>query len=863
MRRHNRPSCGPRLATAVFAVLVCAPKAQVRFAEHDGSHFASAQPWGTPTLNAVAFGDLDGDGDRDLACAVNLGTACVCFNDHGGSFRRIVTLPAAASYGARSVALADVDRDGDLDAFFGGGGTVYGNPRPSLLYRNDGRGGFTLSPTVPAAFVDAISATFADLDGDADSDLVLGVGYLGQDTLLWRNDGSGAFADHTTSMLPGLPSLSVRPADVDGDGDVDLLATSSLGNGWLRNDGTGVFVLAGSWLPIGSSVGVGLHAADFDRDGDVDVLDHSGVHLNNGAGRFTRTGSLTLPATGNGQPSHVVADFDHDGRLDIVFVNGDLVPFMLRDTGGFVFANVSTTWFAAHALRDRTIDYTFTFAAAADVDSDGDRDLITGGVEGRGTSSTTVGIPPALFVNTRTTLIDATRPAFPFLQSTATQYDTATWGDIDGDGDLDLALDGLWRQDSAGCFGLASPISGDGASRFADVDGDGDLDWLRLAGTFGGGQPQLGLNDGTGSFTDATSTHLPVAGTSGGSLAFGDVDRDGDQDVVIGARRWPFMGDGETPVKLWRNDGTGRFTDRAVQMPATAVVPLWIELADLDGDGDLDLIGTLGHHYVPPPLGLLLYLNDGAGTFADVTATNLPQPPLWNTVHACLRDPDGDGDLDLMLSGVTMRNDGVARFTATPGPQHVAVADFDEDGRLDVVSDTGYGLQVNGQQIPWGWDAYHAGAPCDVDGDGDLDLIVRCLIGPRYEWSTARAGVLYNLHRDLRTVGLPRVGQTWALEARAAGNGTRPTVAYVVGGVARLTRPITFPGFGRWWLDPAVLLPLGFATVANADATATLAFTIPAEPALVGLELSVQALFVPVGNEAAARFSAAVTHAIF
>ena len=81
-------------------------------------------------------------------------------------------------------------------------------------------------------------------------------------------------------------------------------------------------------------------------------------------------------------------------------------------------------------------------------------------------------------------------------------------------------------------------------------------------------------------------------------------------------------------------------------------------------------------------------------------------------------------------------------------------------------------------------------------------------------------------------------------------------------GFARLAQPLAVAGFGHWRLDPASMVALGFRSVANADTAAELSVSIPGTMALAGFELSTQALFVPIGDETSARFSAAVTHAI-
>src|SRR5690606_29221627 len=143
-----------------------------------------------------------------------------------------------------------------------------------------------------------------------------------------------------------------------------------------------------------------------------------------------------------------------------------------------------------------------------------------------------------------------------------------------------------------------------------DVDADGDLDCVFA----NYGQDRLYLNDGTGQFSDVTAAGLPADTTSTWAVALGDVDGDGDLDLVSGVD-----GGGAVPdERLYLNDGRGSFVDATrPRMPGTAVGRIVaLELGDVDGDGDLDLV--LGNY------GSLLYRNDGSGTFADVTAAQLP-----------------------------------------------------------------------------------------------------------------------------------------------------------------------------------------------------------------------------------------------
>ncbi len=277
--------------------------------------------------------------------------------------------------------------------------------------------------------------------------------------------------------------------------------------------------------------------------------------------------------------------------------------------------------------------------------------------------------------------------------------------DVDGDGDLDAVL-ANWRQnrlylnDGSGLFTDATtqlPHLADDTLALAlgDVDGDGDLDLLFA--NFGSNR--LLLNDGRGGFTES-SRSLPRVTDTSLDVALGDVDGDGDLDALVANA-------GPAQNKLYLNDGQGIFTDATVTgLPAHMDHTLSLALGDVDGDGDLDVI------FGNTPVGSnvsgqdRLYRNDGLGVFSD--ATHLLPRENSGTPALALGDLDGDGDLDAYLADLPcdpllgcsgaarcrlLRNDGPAGFSDTTShllpnqldaSQCLALGDVDDDRDLDV-----------------------------------------------------------------------------------------------------------------------------------------------------------------------------------
>ena len=381
----------------------------------------------------------------------------------------------------------------------------------------------------------------------------------------------------------------------------------------------------------------------------------------------------------------------------------------------FVLLSLPTVAIATTASAQQFLDQTSTrFPVQAeytnqctivDIDGDGDKDIVW--ANGQGYSSLGVLLKPRIYLNNGTgTFTDVTDTQAPGITGCFRGVEA---GDVDRDGDWDLILaqdynrrplllinDGIGRFTDQTVTRLPNVTMGSSRAQFGDIDNDGDLDIAicnsgtnRFSTT---GRPRIFNNNGSGVFTDAPTAQFPSTALAEqmDCLLF-DADNDLDLDLHVGTRA-----SAANSSQLWLNNGTGTFAK--VTPFVTDATAYSYDAGDIDGDGDLDLIGVNAGSSNTE----LLLRNNGTGSSWTAVSSQITPNPTVDDNDSRFVDYDNDGDLDLIIAALgaadrMYQNSGAGLFAQVTGilptladsSLDIKAGDLTGDGKPDLITAQG------------------------------------------------------------------------------------------------------------------------------------------------------------------------------
>ena len=725
--------------------------------------FTTPRSFGLAFLRSVRVGDFNNDGNMDIAVGYVSPFMTVFFGDgHGGFTRRDYDLPSALE----SIAVGDVNHDGNLDIV-----GVTGSQLDTML--GDGKGDFTSTfTTVPAG---ANDVSLANLNGDQYLDVIASSGTNGVTALL--ANGSGGYTQ-TTYGIGNQFAIASAPVDVDGDGSQDIfVVNTSLGaDPVFLNDGMGNFAPGAPVSARGTEIAVadtggGSQGVDEDSTLIFDSLHGNAIELGDpdgGAGLETLSlsalhGTLTLSAL-----SGLTIDAGSNGTSG------------LEVTGTLADLSSAVSGLLYHPNPNYNGSDTLSLQLDDDGNSGGDRLTATASVPiiVRSVNDAPSGTSGSVTMS-EDGIHTFTRADFGFSDPAdgnnfkAVKIDTLPTSGLFLDGGTavavgqfvsvaDIEAGKLIYQPAHNVNGTASftfQVQDDGGTALGGVDLDPTPKTLTVDIAAVNDAPTIAFqtipdivtanagNDTT-SFLLGNASGYSVTTLAGNPqfdaqyVAAGDLNNDGITDFVTAA-------DGPTDLlAVYLGQGTGpvfRVHDVTVSNGGTS--PTAITLADVNGDGNLDVILTDDSNN-----SVTVLLGDGAGDFSSQTTFGLVDGE--SPVAIAVGDIDGDGKLDLVTANQASSNltilfgdgqGGFARTETVPLPANsdpvgVALGDFNSDGHLDIaVSQSGrtdvgilfgdgaggfrtttfnlnvsFGPTINQTAI----------AVADLDGDGHADIVV-------------------------------------------------------------------------------------------------------------------------------------------
>ncbi len=582
---------------------------------------------------------------------------------------------------ARKLKQADFNGDGIID---------FANVGSDTLSIIMGKGDGTFSDVRATQINSAIFFDFSVLDFDQDQfpDIAL-VDNLSGDIVLMRNDGEGGFVQFQRIAGGSNPYL-IASADINNDTFQDLIRVDSVARSGRSVSELQIYLggQAGAFTKASTltqaSMIDNIELRDLSGDNTADMILDGHISLGTGSGLFTDSQVFLDPLR-----YLVIQDIDGDNDLDLAYVSGSQIRTLINGGSGLFSAGASMS-----------IDSVFTERGlfGGDFNSDGSKDL---GLYGNGVLKLYIGNGSGTFT-AQSTFYDFGASTFSLGNHRAVQV-----ADINGDQLADIVVASEPRRSFAalinagnGVFdGLPIRLSGSQiVFASGDLDGDGDMDFIRGNPNSSSAFLFRGKADGT------FASDLPITlGVRPTTLQAADVNNDGLLDILVtrNANATPFSSN----ASLHLGTGQGSFSAPflfALSEPvasATNTSPP-IQLADLDRDGDQDLI------FIPSSSNRIIVRNYAGNGLFDTERT-VASGETFSSLAIADVNRDGNNDIVAVTrSGIAQvivyQGDGQGNFTLSDRSStgindrfySPSLTDLNSDGVLDLVL-----LQPNGQQV--------------------------------------------------------------------------------------------------------------------------------------------------------------------
>ena len=615
-----------------------------------------------------------------------------------------LTLITNGAVGSESIRADDFNLDGHLDV------AVVGYFSDSVeLFHGDGTGALVLSGSYPTSQTVPTRLFLASINQDGVPDMV--VLHSGNRVTILTSNGVGEFA--TSCLFPDFAGRGVAVGDFNEDGHTDLAVTTTNSLYIFIGDGTGSFVTGGV-ISIDFLLGF-VVTGDFDEDGHLDLFVrqyafqqglHAQLLLGDGTGSFEPGATVQIPQAG--APAEA-RDINFDGHLDVIVGGQGLSVLQGDGNGNFTLTDTVATSDGVIDIAiddfngDNQLDVAFaldddnefgvalgtgsgsfldpvefltwrepTSLTCGDFDEDGNCDIVTA------TRWGTLGVPAALTYHAG--VGDGTFPAQALVPTSFLRL--LTTADFNGDGQLDLAAAksnevALFLGAPDGTFALSAeaPIGEDPAIlHVADFDEDGTPDLLTV--NISSSNLSLLLGDGNGAVSEILTVPVPEAPFGAG---VGDLDEDSHLDLIV-----PSLLD--DTITVMAGDGAGNFL-AFVTLPVP-LNPVAVAVDDLDADGHLDFVVA---SVVADLVSVFLGDGTGQGSLAASLPVDAPR-------HLALADLNENGDLDIVavpngsspptiflgLGGGLFSPPNILDFTISSRP--FQLLDVNGDGFLDIIS---------------------------------------------------------------------------------------------------------------------------------------------------------------------------------